>query len=174
MTYDQPLSTDMGTWTYGAQELADPLPAAPTLDMIQQLQSRMCELPAADLIELEPEHYFADGMYGRELFIPAGTVIVGKIHRHEHLVQLISGEATICTDGQRERVKGFRAWTSPAGVKRAIVTHTDCTFFTVHLNASNSRDLDAIEEYVIVPEPRLARDTPQLSDLSDDIQGVFA
>jgi ABC-type hemin transport system ATPase subunit len=30
------------------------------------------------------KHHFADGIYAREMHIPKGHVIVGKIHRHEN------------------------------------------------------------------------------------------
>lgn len=156
------------TMTYGE---VIPLPSAPTLERIQQFQAQIAKLPQ---IETEPAHYFADGMYGRELAIPAGSVVVGKIHRHEHLVQLLSGEATIVTDQGRERVTGPKTWVSPPGCKRALMTHTDCLFFTVHLNADNTRDLDAIEDYVIEPEPALGHDKAELPEFSDDLQRVYA
>lgn len=152
-------------------EPAAMLPPAPTQAKIHALEDALRDLPQTPL---EPEHYFAEGMYGRELFIPAGQIVVGKTHRHEHLVQLLSGEATIATDKGVERVRGPKTWVSPAGVKRALVTHTDCLFFTFHLNESNTRDLAAIEDYVIDPYPALAQDAPELAELSDALQGVYA
>lgn len=148
------------------------LPRQPTLAQIRRLQEYM--QAHVEPVELTPEHYFAEGMYGRELSIPAGTVVVGKMHRHEHLVQLLAGEATVYTDKGMERIRGPKTWVSPPGVKRALVTHTDCVFFTVHLNADNSRDLAAIEDDVIVPEPQLTHDAPALPDFSDALQGVYA
>lgn len=151
--------------------LESELPRKPSLEQIQRLQDYMLTLPQ---IETQPVHYFADGMYGRELMIPAGNVVIGKIHRHEHLVQLLSGEATVYTDKGMERIVGPKTWVSPPGVKRALMTHTDCVFFTVHLNADNGRDIEAIESYVIVPEPQLKHEAPQLADFSDALQGVYA
>lgn len=148
-----------------------PLPGKPTREKIMRLQQAIAELPQ---IDPEPVHYFADGMYGRELSIPAGATVVGKTHRHEHLVQLLSGEAVIVTEHGREHVVGPKTWVSPAGVKRALVTLTDCVFFTMHLNHSNTRDLQEIEDYVIEPDGLLAHDKPQVSDLSDDIQRIYA
>lgn len=150
--------------------LAQELPRKPTVAQIRRLQDVLATLPQ---IETEPAHYFADGMYGRELFIPAGSVVVGKMHRHEHLVQLLSGEATVYTDNGMERIVGPRTWVSPPGVKRALMTHTDCLFFTVHLNPENTRDLEAIEADVIVPE-LLAHEVPELAEFADELQGVYA
>jgi hypothetical protein len=47
-------------------------------------------------------------------------------------------------------------------------------FFTVHLNHENTRDLDAIEADVIVPEPLLAQDAPMLAEFANELQGVYA
>lgn len=148
------------------------IPRKPTLAQIYALQEIVGSAPQ---VELEPAHYFAEGMYGRELFIPAGVVVVGKMHRHEHLVQLLSGEATVYTDKGMERITGPATWVSPPGVKRAVLAHTDCTFFTVHLNETNTRDLEAIEAYVIVPDPLLTHAPQEAApQLADYIQGAYA
>ena len=42
-------------------------------------------------------HYFSDGIYVREITIPAGMVIVGKIHKHRHPNFLIKGKVMVIT-----------------------------------------------------------------------------
>jgi len=37
------------------------------------------------LLTLPVRHYIAGGVYVRELSIPAGTVLTGYIHKHEHI-----------------------------------------------------------------------------------------
>lgn len=139
----------------------------PSREAIQRFQ---VELAKYEQQELTPEHYFADGQYGRELAIPAHTFVVGKIHRHEHLVMLASGEVTINTDKGMERIKGPKMWVSPAGAKRALYTHTDCVFWTAHLNHDNIKDLDELEAMIIEPEPSPFEGQPQLSA---DIQRLY-
>lgn len=133
-------------------------PRQPSLSAMKRLQAFLAPMPQ---VEMEPRHYFADGMYGRVLPIPADTVVVGKIHRHEHLVALIKGEATINTDRGMERIRAPHVWISPPGAKRALVTHTDCEFMTCHLNPTNTRDLDDLEADIIIPEA-LGYDAPKL------------
>ena len=123
------------------------LPNKPTIEQIRKLQAVVAKLPQ---IHCEPVHYFAPGLYGRELSIPAEMVVVGKLHRHEHLVMLMKGDATVYTDKGMERIQAPRIWISPAGVKRAIYTHTDCTFATMH--PTHETDLDKLEADIIVPE----------------------
>ena len=153
------------------RQIDRPIAPPPSRDQVQRLQDYLATFPQ---IENEPVHYFAEGMYGRELPIRAGAFVVGKIHRHEHFTFLLSGTATINTDRGMETITGPHTWVSPPGAKRALYTHTDCVFFTVHLNPENTRDLDAIEADVIVPEPLLAQDAPQLAEFADALQGVYA
>jgi hypothetical protein len=140
----------------------------PSREAIQKFQ---VELAKYEQMGLEPKHYFADGEYGRELFIKAQTFVVGKIHLHEHLVMLAIGEVTINTDKGMERIKGPKMWVSPAGAKRALFTHTDCVFWTVHLNPSNTQDIATLEAAIIEPEPSPFDGLP---DLSNDIQRLYA
>lgn len=136
--------------SFASPQEIEPLPIAPTIDKIRALQ---CEVARVEQVELGLVHHFSSGMYTRECHIPAGTVVVGKLHRHDHPVMLIQGSATVVTDGHRETIHAPRVWTSPAGVKRAVLAHEDCIFVTVH--ATDLTDLDAIEAHVIEPEPDL-------------------
>lgn len=120
----------------------------PTMADKKVFQEALAQLPQ---VELTPVHHFAEHVYGRELFIPAGTVVVGKIHRHEHLVMLMKGDVTINTGEGMERIVGPKVWVSQPGIKRVLYTHTDCTFFTVH--PSDKRDLAELEADIIEPEP---------------------
>lgn len=140
----------------------------PTREAIQSFQ---VELAKYEQTELTPDHYFADGQYGRELRIPAQTFVVGKIHLHEHLVMLASGEATINTDKGMERIKGPKMWVSPAGAKRALFTHTECVFWTTHQNLSNTQDLAALEAAIIEPEPS---PFDGMAQITEDIQRAYA
>ena len=94
------------------------------------------------------QHSFIDGVYVRTIFIPAGTVIVGKIHKHSHANILSKGEVSVFTeDGGLERLSGPLTMTSPAGCKRAVYAHTDTTWTTIH--RTDETDLDKIEDWVI-------------------------
>lgn len=115
-----------------------------TRKSIDALQSAAAKLPQ---IELETKHYFADGMYCRELFRPADTLIIGKVHRAEHLYIIASGTVTIAGDGYRETVTGPKVFVSKPGTKRAVYAHTDATTMTVH--RTNETDLERIEAELI-------------------------
>jgi hypothetical protein len=145
--------------------LALPLPSREAIQAFQREIAKYAEeMP-------EAEHFFAKGQYGREFRVKAGKFLTGKIHRHEHLVMLASGEVTINTDKGMERITGPKMWVSPAGAKRVLYTHTDCVFWTAHLNLTNTRDLAEIEAEHIEPEPSPFEGLPELSN---DIQRLYA
>lgn len=107
----------------------------------------MVNLPQAIL---RTNHHFADGMYARELFRPAGTLIVGKVHRREHFYLILSGEVTVAGNGTRERITGPRIIVSAPGTKRAVYAHTDALCLTIH--RTQLTDLDAIEQELTEPD----------------------
>ena len=95
------------------------------------------------------KHSFANGIYMREIFIPAGTVLTGKIHRHSHPNVLLEGEVVVATEsGGVELLKAPMAMISPAKTKRAVYAQTDCRWITFH-NVGEERNLEVIEDIVI-------------------------
>ena len=118
-------------------------------NLIAQLARGMIEANEPDPTTLT--HHFASGSYVRELFIPAGTAVVGKIHRHETINILLSGAITIAKeDGSTEFMKAPKVFTSPAGCRKAVFTHVDSIFLNVH--TAEGDDLEAIERKYIIPE----------------------
>ena len=107
------------------------------------------ELPE---VECPLQHVFAPGVYVRTMFIPAGTVIVGKIHKHAHPNILSQGTVRVLTEGEGDReLTGPLSMVSPPGTKRALLALTDVVWSTVHLNPTNTTDLAEIEADVIAP-----------------------
>lgn len=162
---------DLGTWHYGAAQEVVPanLSEPPSLAQIKQLQDALGEL---EQVECPVEHFFAPGLYTRKCTIPAGSVVVGKMHRHQHPTFLLSGTVRINTDKGMETITGPHIWISQENAKRALYTVTDCVFATVHLNPTDTTDLEAIEADVIVPEALIEYDRPK--ELADAPQGVHA
>lgn len=107
-------------------------------------------LGESDLPEVECplQHSLIDGVYVRTIFIPAGTMLVGKIHKHSHANILSQGEVLVITEeGGREHLKGPLTMVSPAGCKRAVKAITDTTWTTIH--RTDETDLSKIEDWVI-------------------------
>lgn len=121
----------------------------PSREDIVRLQDAMipirCEQP-------DPIHHFCTGMYARELTIPAGMLIVGKIHKHDHFLFVLSGKAEIASEFGKEIVETGHFSISKAGVKRVVLAIEDTKFMTIHSNKYDSTDLDVIENEHIEPE----------------------
>lgn len=114
------------------------------IDREQEL-ARLCPL----------KHFFAPGgtcnhVYAREILLPAGTAIVGKIHKHVHLNMLMKGRVSVFTEKGREEFTGPLTMVSKAGTKRVVYAHEDTVWVTVHL--TQSTDLEEIEDEIIAKD----------------------
>lgn len=104
-------------------------------------------------------HYFTpkDDKYGchayaREMFIPKGTIIVGKIHRHQHLNFISKGKVIVFTEFGQKHLEAPCTFVSEVGLKRAVYAEEDTLWTTVHLTEFGAEEeLDKIEEEVIAP-----------------------
>ena len=101
----------------------------------------------------ETKHYFADGMYCREVFRHAGVLIVGKVHLREHFYMVIQGSVAVIQDGAERKVYSAPSIiVSKPGTKRAVLALEDSTCITVH--RTDKTDLDEIEAELIEPDPQ--------------------
>lgn len=125
------------------------LAKTPTRQKIQELQQSMLEL-RCDMPEAE--HFFAPGMYGRRFSMPAGMLVVGKIHKHAHLMVVLKGRAEIVTEFGRDMVEAGHVSVSQPGAKRVVLALEDTIFMTVHHNPEDVEDLDEIEAQHIEDE----------------------
>ena len=101
-----------------------------------------------ELNEMNPvKHTFAGGCYIREIFNPAGLILVTKIHKKEHPYFLMKGKMSILTEDGVKTVEAPHNGVTPPGTKRVIFTHEDCVFITVH--ATDKTTPEEVEEDVI-------------------------
>lgn len=115
-------------------------------DNILALERMMLAEPQMDL---EPIHYFADGIYARELVIPAGTLIVGKIHRTRHLNIVSKGKIAVVTESGEKVISAPCTFVAEAGTKRVGFALEDTVWTTIH--ASKETDLVKLEDELIAP-----------------------
>ena len=116
---------------------------------ILRLQEQLEQLPSV-LDACEVQHSFAPGQYVRTMYIPKGTLIVGKIHRHAHNNIVSAGLAVVLTEWGVEVVSAFQSFVSPVGCKRVVLALEDVVWSTVH--TTDSTDLVEIEQELIAPD----------------------
>lgn len=90
-------------------------------------------------------HHFADGVYIREMFIPAGVLLTGAIHRTQHLSVMCRGDISILSVAGLKRFSGETVMVPTVpGVKRVGFAHADTVWIDVHPNPDNERDLQKL------------------------------
>jgi hypothetical protein len=137
-------------------ELLDLYGEGSILEKTFKLQEAMLALPLEEQLELEPIHYFADGMYLRSLYIPEGVVCVGEVHKHSHFTILAEGKSKIVSQDGDLEVEAPFVFISTPHAKRSVYAITDCTWITVHLNHDNCQNIEKVENrHVIRDEQEL-------------------
>jgi hypothetical protein len=106
------------------------LPEVPLRQRVENLQREISKLP-----QYEPKttHTFHAGMYCREVWRPAGVLVVGKVHKKEHFYLIVSGTVAITTDDGVQLVTGPHLLCSTPGTKRAVYAETDALCMTFHV-----------------------------------------
>lgn len=124
------------------------------LDKIEQAM-----VQAGEPIEILPVHYFADGIYAREITIPKGTILTGKIHKTRHLNVISKGRIAVWSPGEPVRlINAPFTFVAHPGTRRLGLAHEETVWTTIH--ATDETDLDRLEDQLIEPH-----DNPYLSDL---------
>lgn len=97
------------------------------------------------------KHHFAPGSYGREMTLPAGMVVVGKIHKHAHINVISKGRVQVFTEqeGGLELAAPCTFVSSPS-TKRVVHVLEETVWTTVHV--TDKTDLAEIEREVIATD----------------------
>lgn len=96
-------------------------------DKVNLIEAEMRKQPQ---VSLPLRHYFADGVYGRELFIPAGIMLTGKIHKRAQINILSKGTIQVLTENGVVEVSAPFTVVSPPSTKRIALAVTDCVWTT--------------------------------------------
>lgn len=113
---------------------------------IRKLTEDLLALPQDEKREFEVKHSFLNGMYMRELFIPKGSLLVGKIHKLDCLNIVSKGDLSILTETGSARVTAGYSVVSPAGIQKVGYAHEDTVF--VNVFRTDEADVEKIEDVV--------------------------
>lgn len=124
---------------------------APLHGRLDELEQSMLERGA--VVELPVTHRFTPGLYAREIFMPAGTLLTSKIHRTEHPYVVLTGRVSVLIPGVGvETLEAGHCGVTKSGTRRVLFIHEDTRWVTFHPLAdgeSSEADLPAIEERLI-------------------------
>jgi len=115
-----------------------------------ELQDHVAQLPQVDVPIF---HHFAPNIYMRQMDVPAGTLMVTKMHKTEHFLTVLKGSATILDGNGLMQVQAPQIIKTQKGTKRVIYFHEDSSWMTAH--PTSETDLSEIEDQLIVPDDQI-------------------
>ncbi len=120
---------------------------------INEIEAALFEHPQ---VEIPVTHHFTKGIYAREILIPKGTLLTGKIHRFAHMNIISQGDISVLTENGVKRIKAPFTMVSPPNTKRIGYAHEDTVWTTIH--GTDETDLDALELELIAPTHALVHE----------------
>lgn len=121
------------------------------IDTVRDVQQQLSESP--DQIDVPVQHHFAPGVYMRQMDAAAGTLVVSKMHRTEHMNILLKGSLTVATEDGIQLMTAPCVLKSMPGTKRIGYFHEDSSWITIH--PTSDTDLEKIEQQVIVSDDEI-------------------
>jgi hypothetical protein len=112
----------------------------------EAMKNNSASIPGDDPC-LPIRNIFSNGIYVREIRIPAGMFVMGRIHRQEHPNILVQGSVIVLTEEGVKRLDAPLHMLSPAGTKRFLYTLTDTIWTTIHRCEATTQE-EAEEECV--------------------------
>lgn len=106
-------------------------------------------LKDCEQVEMPLTHRFSPGIYIREIFMPAGTFVIGHKHKTQHFNIILSGRARVMMDGVIHEVAAPDIIESGGGVQKILYIEEDMRWATVHANPTDERDVVKIEESLV-------------------------
>lgn len=111
---------------------------------IERLEGAMLQ---HEQVECPLDHFFAPGVYVRQITVPGDVLLVGHEHRFEHVCVLLKGSITLATPDGVETLRAPLTWVAKPG-RKVFFTHEETVMQNVH--ATNERDLERVEDELVI------------------------
>ena len=112
---------------------------------IEQVAQRLLDAP--EKMKDDVRHTILGDVYMRELFIPKGFLLVGKLHKRACMNVVSKGDISVLTETGSARVQAGYSVISPAGIQKLGFAHEDTVFVNVFsLAGIATRDIAQIEK----------------------------
>jgi len=122
------------------------------LTTTQKVESILPQLKALPQLDCQEKHYFGPHLYIKEVTMPAGSVIIGKPHKVEHMCVMLQGKMIlIADDGSKKEVVAPMTFVGTPGRKVAYVLET-----TIFQNIYATDETDVVKlENMFIEQPLL-------------------
>jgi hypothetical protein len=116
-------------------------------DIKQSLDNLAVAVKQAPQVECKESHHFGPNIYIKEVTLPAGSVIVGKYHRHEHLCNMVSGRMIVVdSEGNRTELIAPMTFMAKSGRKIAYIIET---VVFQNIFSTSETDIQKLEDMIV-------------------------
>jgi hypothetical protein len=115
---------------------------------LDELEFVLSKLPQAVMPLV---HMFTDGLYVRQIEIPAGTLLTSMEHTTEHPFVILSGVIDVISCFEKIQYTGPCVGITKPGTKRVLFAHSDTVWLTFHPNPENTQDPEEIGKRILAP-----------------------
>ena len=106
-------------------------------------------LSTFETIDAPIRNFFTDGLYAREMSVPANSWITSKIHKTEFIFVVSKGKLIVSMDnGEEVEIEAPYTGISKTFSRRVAYVIEDCIWTTFHANPDNETE-EQIEERII-------------------------
>jgi hypothetical protein len=112
-------------------------------------------------------HHFSQGIYAREVTMPAGTLLTGSLHKAVNFHIISAGQITVWGDGvEPEVIEAPYAIVAPPGARRIGYAHQNTVWTTVFSDPESCQDPETLlvrwTEIPEIPAEFLTADLPEV------------
>lgn len=122
--------------------------AGTLVEKIDNLQTQMLGLPQ---VKCEVFHRFAPGIYIREVSIPAGTMVIGHVHKHQHLNLLLKGKVVLLNEDGSTTT--YTAPTMLVGNPGRKIAYVEEDMVWQNIYATTETDVEKLEDELLDKSP---------------------
>ena len=97
----------------------------------------------------ETRHHFAKGIYAKESFIPADSMVMQHNHTYDHISILAVGSVELVVDHMKTVIHAPACLTIEAKKHHGIKALTDTLWYCIH--ASECTDEEEVDNTIIEP-----------------------
>jgi hypothetical protein len=113
------------------------------------------EVSALPQVECPVQHFFGPSIYIREVVMPAGTVVVGKYHKEDHLCNMVEGRMVVVgEDGEQREIVAPAVFMAKKGRKTAYIIET-VRFQNIY--STDETDVEKLEHMLVEDSPALLK-----------------
>jgi len=96
--------------------------------------------------------WFVNGVYAREITMPTNSIVVGKIHKTEHVSIVSKGRALVATEDGLEEIDASEkphTFINKIGAKRCLLILEEMVWTTIH--PTDKLTAEEVEKDIIAP-----------------------